>query len=466
MTKENRGHNKREILNSRIAMMLLLLLSTFILSACGNKQDRESVIATGVAGTLEVNQLQEAIEAKEACLVQDPRAISKQIYPAEGEIVLNLQPEFVWSFSFGCRPFGFEIAVRLMTDPYPHYYFSQSIEGLETSYDQVQLFPASWHEWVISTTIKNGSHTASHRDYDPVTFVSGPTCNLRELVAPQLIYPANRSVYTGKTTGSYYEVETDIAYPEGTCIPEGFEISISESPDFSTLNLNGVSAALRFKPNPEGLLLFEDDSDPVPNCTRLYWKAWGTVGGEKGPESEVFTFFTNFKGSDCSDSEDTQETVEVAEEANPPTLTPTKKPAATHTSEAPAEEADPATATFTPSPTLTPSPVPDPINASISGFTWNDNNGNGNRDSGEESLAQTSVKLGAGACPSTGLASIITNVIGLYNFTDLASGTYCVSATRSGNITSPTSPTNANITVELSASQSFSVDFGFQKTID
>jgi hypothetical protein len=35
--------------------------------------------------------------------------------------------------------------------------------------------------------------------------------------------------------------------------------------------------------------------------------------------------------------------------------------------------------------------------------------------------------LGAGACPSTGLATTMTNIDGEYSFTDLPAGTYCVS---------------------------------------
>ena len=35
--------------------------------------------------------------------------------------------------------------------------------------------------------------------------------------------------------------------------------------------------------------------------------------------------------------------------------------------------------------------------------------------------------LGLGACPSTGLASAVTNAVGAYSFGGLSSGTYCVS---------------------------------------
>ena len=131
----------------------------------------------------------------------------------------------------------------------------------------------------------------------------------------------------------------------------------------------------------------------------------------------------------------------------PPTFTPTEVPPPTFTP------------TFTPLP-----PPPDPMNASISGKAWNDANGNGTNDSGEGFLAQTSVKLGAGACNSTGQSSASTGFTGDYSFTGLAAGTYCVSATRSSNPTSATTTTNVQIV--LSPGQSKTVNFGFQNVID
>ena len=119
-------------------------------------------------------------------------------------------------------------------------------------------------------------------------------------------------------------------------------------------------------------------------------------------------------------------------------------------------------------PTVIPvpiSPTPDdPMNAQISGFVWNDANGNEVVNSGEGALAQTTIKLGAGACNSTGLGNIITNITGTYSFLGLAAGTYCVSATRTSSPTSGTTPTF--VTVVLSPGQSITINFGFQNVID
>jgi hypothetical protein len=52
---------------------------------------------------------------------------------------------------------------------------------------------------------------------------------------------------------------------------------------------------------------------------------------------------------------------------------------------------------------------------------------NGLLEAGEPELAGVAVALGAGACPSTGLAVANTDANGMYAFTGLGAGTYCVS---------------------------------------
>jgi hypothetical protein len=53
---------------------------------------------------------------------------------------------------------------------------------------------------------------------------------------------------------------------------------------------------------------------------------------------------------------------------------------------------------------------------------------NGHLDEMEPLIGDVAVRLGAGACPSTGLAETTTIVTDLsYSFTGLAAGTYCVS---------------------------------------
>ena len=94
-------------------------------------------------------------------------------------------------------------------------------------------------------------------------------------------------------------------------------------------------------------------------------------------------------------------------------------------------------------------------------------------DSFESGWAGVVLHLGAGACPSTGLATTVTNANGVYLFNNLAAGTYCVSYSNltDGNDTilipgGPTYPQRGTggflQTVVLGAGQNKSgVNFGY-----
>ncbi len=99
-------------------------------------------------------------------------------------------------------------------------------------------------------------------------------------------------------------------------------------------------------------------------------------------------------------------------------------------------------------PTVTMLVRPVPISQTIAGLVWHDvcavpegevsetppgcvenDNGysaNGILEAGETGIAGVYVTLGEGACPSEGLAEAVTNDDGAYVFSDLESGTYCV----------------------------------------
>jgi hypothetical protein len=95
-------------------------------------------------------------------------------------------------------------------------------------------------------------------------------------------------------------------------------------------------------------------------------------------------------------------------------------------------------------------PSPEPVLGSIGGVVWHDLcavpyetvteppegcvmladgglEANGVLEPGEPGIAGVAVSLGAGACPSTGVAAATTGGDGSYVFPDLAAGTYCVS---------------------------------------
>jgi hypothetical protein len=151
-------------------------------------------------------------------------------------------------------------------------------------------------------------------------------------------------------------------------------------------------------------------------------------------------------------------------------------------------------------PTATQPGEPLPMNGSIQGTVWHDlcavAGGHGNQplapsvgcvqlpdgnylangvfESGEPGIAGALVQLGAGPCPSSGLASASTNPDGSYLFSDLAAGPYCLSVAAEsqpsmqlvpGYWTSPAGfvgATTAYRGVELAQGQALAfVDFGW-----
>ena len=73
----------------------------------------------------------------------------------------------------------------------------------------------------------------------------------------------------------------------------------------------------------------------------------------------------------------------------------------------------------------TPTPTPEP--GAITGGVFFDRNGNGFKNGTDPGISDITVRLGQGACGSSGYASTSTGSSGSYTFSDLPAGTYCVS---------------------------------------
>ena len=94
------------------------------------------------------------------------------------------------------------------------------------------------------------------------------------------------------------------------------------------------------------------------------------------------------------------------------------------------------------------------------------------KDDFETGLEGVTLHLGSGACPSTGLATAVTNAAGEYQFEGLSAGTYCVSYS---NLTDgndrllipggPSFPARGEdgffVTVDVVAGEERVVDFGY-----
>ena len=94
---------------------------------------------------------------------------------------------------------------------------------------------------------------------------------------------------------------------------------------------------------------------------------------------------------------------------------------------------------------------------------WKDQNANGVKDKGEEWYGGVTVKLGSGACASSGAGSAVTDGSGGFRFDNLTPGTYCVTvdiAEACGTYSIPKTPTQKTITVPPGAGADAGL-FGF-----
>ncbi len=207
-----------------------------------------------------------------------------------------------------------------------------------------------------------------------------PICPTEELIAPILAAPADgASVNTLSPSLTW-------GYP-ANCTPQGYRIDLSITADFSDTSLSGGTG------NPSTTW---GPGAPLTDCTVYYWRVAPINDTTLGPFSASWSFKTDAAGT-CS---------------------------------------------------------PPPPLGSIGGMVWHDlcaipyasgsplepgcvevvgvDGGmvpaaNGILEPGEPGFEGLLVELGAGACPSTGLATALTDPDGMYSFPDLPDGDYCVS---------------------------------------
>ena len=277
---------------NRITPIRKLLLSSILLAACGG-------IDFGDPGIADIPVEEIPIDLVPQCSGEFEPPVP--VFPVNGEVI---EPTTPYTFEWGidCRPRSYILKVFSFPDTLPSdtsgpLFGEENFETAALEWDSsFALEPMTSYEWSLTAIGWDSPSNRAESFRGRGVFTTGPLCDAEELLAPELIYPANGSVYTGKSWGNPFEVEADIVYPSETCIPDGYEIYISETSDFSTPNLNFFSPAPYYTPNSDGLLLVEDDSNDVPDCTTLYWRAWATQGDTSGPYSETFHFYTNIEG--------------------------------------------------------------------------------------------------------------------------------------------------------------------------
>jgi len=209
----------------------------------------------------------------------------------------------------------------------------------------------------------------------------GPSvCPTAELVAPILAAPSNGAVVTELSPSLTW------AYP-ANCVPEGYRIDLAVTPDFSDTSLSGGTGDSSTTWAP---------GEPLRDCTEYYWRVAPINGTTLGPFSAPWSFKVDAAGT-CS----------------PPVPPSSIGGMVWHD--------------LCAIPYASGSPL-EPGCVNIEGVDGGPvPAANGILEPGEPGFEGVQVDLGAGACPSTGLATAFTGPDGLYSFPEVAPGDYCVS---------------------------------------
>ncbi len=299
--------------------------------------------------------------------------------PANWEVVTNtLTPTLSWDYpGSGCVPEAYEIEMR--TGPF----FSATdavtitISGTQTSVDwPYTLDPATEYAWAVRP-MSGGTRGLSGGFYK---FLTGPMCGgASALVAPVLVAPPDGATYDDiHDDGLMWE------YPE-PCLPTGYRIDVSPSPDFSDTSLSGGTG------NPSTVW---GVGHPMESCQVYYWRVAAMIDGTSGPWSEVRSFVTPSGAT--------------SEDCSPATI----QGVVWHD--------------LCATPADNTSPLPEGCVEESDGSIHAD----GIRQADEPGIEGVEVALHANACSSPVVAVAVTDANGAYTFDNItAMGHYCVSVT-------------------------------------
>ena len=311
--------------------------------------------------------------------------------PAPEALVDSLTPSLTWNYpdvpypdagsSTLCIPEQYKVEV--LHGPFFRDDLGSVLTGKATSFTTGTLLPGEQYLWgVIGLSEGTPGPSPSYR-----LFYTGENCDPAAFVAPELMSPANHDAVSTLDPSLYWE------YP-GDCVPPNYFLDFSTDPTFATGNLGGTLPSS----DPSSRA-----SEILADCTRYYWRvaARSLDGSVTGPASDTFTFRTNVGGCEAEPehlingiSGRVWEDLCAVPEIGP-----------------------------------LPSPLPAGCVSTAGGAV-----ADGIREPGEPGIANVMVRLGEGACPSTGLGVTFTDDSGFYGFEVLPETTYCVSVDAQENI--------------------------------
>ncbi len=111
-------------------------------------------------------------------------------------------------------------------------------------------------------------------------------CNASDLVAPELVYPADGAVVTDMTPQFVWNYDLE------TCWPDHFVIEVTSTPDFTNNLWHSV-----YRPQLTWQTAYDGN---FSNCTKYYWRVSSrTMPATTIVNSDIFFFTTNFGNTIC-----------------------------------------------------------------------------------------------------------------------------------------------------------------------
>lgn len=296
--------------------------------------------------------------------------------PMGDMIVTDLDTDLYWSYGAGyeCQPDGFEL--ELATDSgFTSIYAYGETGAYDTSWEQTSppLPPGTEFWWRVAGGMDDGVGGLDLGPWSIVAhFYTLPVCAPGDGVA-NLVWPTDGEIVT--TVLPLLDWEWSLA----DCVPEGYRIDLYEDVEPASDILSGGTG----NPNTEWF-----PGDDLLDCTAYRWFVTPMVDDMLGTSSVEWGFFIDVAGL-CTGVGG----MVWHDECGLPTHGP-----------------------------FPITPPPGCIDDGLGGYI-----GNGVIDAGETGIGGVTLHIGAGPCPSTGLATAVTDPSGYYDFFGLADGTYCIS---------------------------------------
>jgi hypothetical protein len=297
--------------------------------------------------------------------------------PSDRSTVSSLTPSLAWTYpDDSCNPDGYRITLQNVTDFGTE--LGTDTGSMDLSWNpSTSLQPTTMYRWAVAAM--SGSTVGPVADIQ--FFFTGPDCTAETLSAPNIIFPADGSVVTTSSITILLELEG--------CVPYEMKVDLTTDPTFH------YGTAYTYDPPSTAWT-----TPYLMDCEWWYIRAESRDGSGGSAMSDTVSFYTNIAGT-CAEPDALASVYGIVWQDECPVATGT---------------------------------VPSPIPAGCVLNSWGTGVwGDGIRQPGEDGIPDVTVLLGEGLCPSTGLASTVTDANGFYAFKDLEPGWYCISINADDN---------------------------------